>query len=77
MGVHGIYYHGAAAGPAPANGKFFELDEIPWGRIASPAELSMLKRYATEYQHGSFGIYEGDEVAGRVRELSNGRQSVG
>jgi crotonobetainyl-CoA:carnitine CoA-transferase CaiB-like acyl-CoA transferase/flavin reductase (DIM6/NTAB) family NADH-FMN oxidoreductase RutF len=71
MGVHGIYYHGAAAGPAPANGKFFELDEIPWGRIASPAELSMLKRYATEYQHGSFGIYEGDEVAGRVRELSN------
>jgi flavin reductase (DIM6/NTAB) family NADH-FMN oxidoreductase RutF len=68
-GMQRIYYHGTATGTAPGSGRFHALDAIPWDRLAIPAERSMLARYAEEHRHGTFGIYEGDEVSGRVRPL--------
>lgn len=69
-GTHRIYYHGRSHGrTAPAAGAFHGLGAIPWDRIARGPERMMLKRYAEEHTHGVFGVYEGDEVSGRVRRL--------
>ncbi len=68
-GRHGIYYHGAVIGRAPAGFKFFNLVDIPFARVSNPAERSMLKRYAEEFRHGTFGIYQGDETHGTVHKI--------
>lgn len=71
---HAIVYHGTVAGPAPKGMIYCPLDEIPLDRVASPAERSMLARYAQEYRHGQFGIYQGDAQRGIVHKVS-GRET--
>ncbi|HMB75569.1 MAG TPA: CoA transferase [Kiloniellaceae bacterium] len=67
---HSIYYHGTVAGEAPKGFAFFALEDLPLDEIAIRAERSMLSRYREEYRHGRFGIYQGDETAGLVHQVS-------
>ncbi len=65
----GVYYHGTFTGTRNCAGKRFAINNLPFDRIKNPAERSMLTRYAQEYKHGSFGIYQGDQDTGTVHQL--------
>ena len=41
-----------------------------WYMVANAAERAMLERYAVEFRHGSFGIYQGNEITGKVRRVT-------
>lgn len=66
-----IYYR-AKIDKVSANGKekYFAFAEIPWDRIASPAIVTMLKRYVTEAGRQRFGVYFGSDKNGSVKTLS-------
>ena len=72
-GAQRIIYHGAVSGDAPKGFRFFNLNELPLDQIKDEAERSMLRRYAQENQHGSFGIYHGTEVEGVVHAVAGHR----
>lgn len=68
-GGHGIYYHGTVAG-APGPGlRLFPLAGLPFDALANTAERHMLQRYAREFRHGGFGMYQGNETDGTVLRL--------
>lgn len=69
-GTHAIYYQGSFAGKPPQGMVSLPLAELPWDRIADTGERSMLKRYAGEFRHGAFGIYQGNETTGQVRRIT-------
>jgi flavin reductase (DIM6/NTAB) family NADH-FMN oxidoreductase RutF len=69
-GTNGIFYHGQVTGPVPEGMVLIPLDEVPWDRVANAAERSMLERYAGEFRHGAFGIYQGNETTGTVRRVT-------
>ena len=69
-GVHGIFYHGSVSGKAPRGYDYFKVSNLPLDRVADAAERSMLARYAEEYRHGTFGIYQGDQSVGTVHRTS-------
>lgn len=69
-GAHGIFYHGSVAGPPPDGMAYFAIDDLPLARVSNEAERSMLARYADEFRHGSFGIYEGTKTRGTVRRIA-------
>jgi flavin reductase (DIM6/NTAB) family NADH-FMN oxidoreductase RutF len=71
---HAIIYHGTVSGPAPKGMFYCPLDKIPLGRVISAPERAMLARYAHEYRHGQFGIYQGDAQRGIVHKVS-GRET--
>ncbi|WP_394689526.1 flavin reductase [Hoeflea sp.] len=70
-GQIGIYYHGTMRGPAANNAEFIPVNAIPFEQISNPVERSMMRRYAGEYQHGSFGIYQGNQDEGTVHHLAS------
>ena len=74
-GLHGIFYHGTVTGEAPEGMRYFNLQEIPLQEVRSAAERSMLARYADEFRHGSFGIYQGDESNGLVHKIARRQPS--
>ncbi|MCC5982785.1 MAG: CoA transferase [Rhodobacteraceae bacterium] len=63
---HAIYYHGSVSGSLPEGMALFPPAAIPFERITNAAERHMLRRYAEEYPHGSFGMYQGNETSGFV-----------
>ncbi len=67
---HAIYYHGHVTGAAPPGLLFCPLATLNWDAMTSPAERSMLQRYAAETESGAFGIYQGNETEGKVRRIS-------
>lgn len=70
-GAHSIVYRGEArAVDADAAAALVPFPDIPWDRIADPAERSMIERYVREREEDSFGIYVGDAASGRVRPLA-------
>jgi (E)-2-((N-methylformamido)methylene)succinate hydrolase len=69
-GMNGIYYHGQVSGPLPPGMVMLPLDALPLARVANLAERAMLGRYAEEFRHGAFGIYQGDETSGKVRRVT-------
>jgi crotonobetainyl-CoA:carnitine CoA-transferase CaiB-like acyl-CoA transferase/flavin reductase (DIM6/NTAB) family NADH-FMN oxidoreductase RutF len=69
-GATGIFYHGQVSGAAPKGMIYLPLDARPWDRVANAAERAMLERYAGEFRHGSFGIYQGNEITGKVRRVT-------
>ncbi|MCQ0091608.1 flavin reductase family protein [Roseovarius sp. M141] len=71
-GRQSIYYHGSVSGAPPAGMRFHALDDIAWDAVTSPTERSMLTRYRDEFRHGSFGIYQGDQIAGTVHRIAAG-----
>jgi flavin reductase (DIM6/NTAB) family NADH-FMN oxidoreductase RutF len=68
-GGHGIYYHGKVAGRLPDGFRMVALGDLAAAPIANEAEAQMLLRYAEEYRHGTFGIYQGNETTGAVRRV--------
>jgi hypothetical protein len=68
--MNGIYYHGQVSGPLPPGMVMLPLDALPLERVANLAERAMLGRYAEEFRHGAFGIYQGDETSGKVRRVT-------
>lgn len=70
-GHHGIFYHGTVAGLTPPGYRFIGLIDIPLAKVANPAERSMLSRFIDEFQHGNFGIYQGDETRGLVQRVTD------
>jgi len=69
-GLHSVVYHGSAEGAAPKGHQFIPIDALPFERIRSAAERSMLERFSDESKHGSFGIYHGDETRGTVHRVA-------
>lgn len=65
-----IVYHGVVQGTPGKTQNFYALGELPFERINDKAERSLLRRYAKENQHGSFGIYHGTEDEGVVHRLA-------
>ncbi|WP_282119694.1 CoA transferase [Ruegeria atlantica] len=69
-GAQRIVYHARVQGDADTGLTFFSLDILPLSRVSDDAERSLLRRYAQEHRHGTFGIYQGTEVEGVVHRLS-------
>ncbi|MEM7440008.1 MAG: CoA transferase [Pseudomonadota bacterium] len=69
-GAQRIVYHARLAGGAAAGLTYYTLDSLPLSRVSDDAERSLLRRYAKEHRHGTFGIYQGTEVEGVVHRLS-------
>ncbi len=65
-GAQRIIYHGSVNGQAPDGMRYFDLGDLPLDRVTDEAERSMLRRYAQENSHGTFGFYHGTEVEGVV-----------
>ena len=72
-GARRIIYHGNVRGEAPEGMQYFNLAALPFERVRDEAERSMLRRYAQESAHGSFGIYHGTEVEGVVHTRAGDR----
>ena len=69
-----IIYHGTVRGEPSQGLQYFDLNALPLDRVGNDAERSMLRRYAQENRHGSFGIYHGTEVEGVVHTLAGHRK---
>ena len=69
-GAQRIVYHARLQGDAVPGLTYFTLDNLPLSRVSDDAERSLLRRYAQEHRHGTFGIYQGTEVEGVVHRLS-------
>ncbi len=65
-GTQRIIYHGSVHGQPPDGMQYFDLGDLPLERVRDGAENSMLRRYAQENRHGTFGFYHGTEVEGVV-----------
>lgn len=73
-----IYYRGQVTDYINTDqGRFYDLADIPFERIADPALCTMLKRYIRERAQDAFGIYVGDERDGAVESISTGRKNGG
>lgn len=67
-----IVYHCIAGNGALRKGMFFDLDELPFDKVADPATRALLKRFADESRIGQFGVYLGDEEKGDVHRPTSG-----
>lgn len=68
-GRQNIVYRASAAAGSPDQGRFFALDDLPMDRLDAPQTADILRRFASEQTVGSFGVYFGNETAGRVHPL--------
>ncbi len=71
-GAQRIVYHGSVSGIPPKGLQFYDLNALPFDQVEDKAELSLLRRYVRENQHGTFGFYHGTAIEGVV--LSDVRQ---
>jgi len=69
-GAQRIVYHAQLLDEAEPELTYFPLDTLPLSRVTDEAARSLLRRYAQEHRHGTFGIYQGTEVEGVVHRLS-------
>ena len=65
-----IFYYGTVEGEVGTQMEYFDIQNIPFELINSTSESKMLKRYVSESKHGSFGIYDGDEISGEVKKFT-------
>ena len=72
-GAQRIIYHGTVVGAAPKGMQYFDLDAVPLDRVSDDAERSMLRRYAAENSHGTFGFYHGTDIEGVVHTRAGHR----
>lgn len=66
-----VIYRVALAEGAPASGEFFPLDALPVEDLADPQARDILRRFAAESAIGDFGVFVGNETAGRVHSLAH------
>lgn len=65
-----IVYRAGSAEGAPREGRFFALETLPMERLDTPQTADILRRFSAESRLGDFGVYFGDETAGRVHPLA-------
>lgn len=72
--VQFVVHRGHAARTATASDqsliRAFPLDQIPWDRIARPAEKAMLERYQRERATNVTGIYVGTAESGELHTVA-------
>lgn len=69
--VQFIFYRAEAQTPdEKLRDHFVPFDDIPWSQLSDDAIRAMLRRYVTERQENTFGIYVGDHRSGTVRAVS-------
>jgi len=66
--THFIFFRGEVDAGGGDN-RFRRFADLPWDRIADPAERSMLQRFVAEQERDQFGIYVGDATTGDVHNL--------
>lgn len=54
---------------------FHPLDDLPWARIADPAETAVLRRYVRERETDYFGIYVGNAETGALQHAGSGDEA--
>ncbi|MGV1871546.1 MULTISPECIES: flavin reductase family protein [Agrobacterium] len=65
-----IVYRAFASEGAPKEGRFFSSSGL-WDRtFNTPATADIVNRFAMESSIGNFGVYVGNETAGRVHSIS-------
>lgn len=64
-----VVYRVALGEGMPARGRLVGLDRVPFDRLDSAQTADILRRYAAESALGNFGLYVGNETAGRVHPL--------
>lgn len=69
-GRHHIVYRCELGAGAPADGRFFSLDAVPFDRLVDSATADILNRYAAESALGNFGMYVGNEHSGHIHPVS-------
>ena len=65
-----IVYRASAIAGTPKTGRFVLPADVPPEAYASPATSDILRRFAFESQIGNFGVYFGNEIAGKVHPIS-------
>lgn len=66
---HIVYRAGLGLGE-PQGGRMFPLSALPVDRLDSAQTADILRRFAAESMIGDFGVYFGNETAGRVHPLA-------
>ncbi len=69
LNAHMIFYHGKFSGKGNKRTVSLNLEKIPLHKIKNLAERIMIERYCEEYNHGRFGIYQGNETEGTVKKV--------
>ncbi|WP_152046841.1 flavin reductase family protein [Aureimonas psammosilenae] len=64
-----VYRTGAAEG-APRAGQFVAISDIPFDRLDTPQTADILRRFISEQALGNYGVYFGNETAGRVHAFA-------
>lgn len=64
-----------ATGGAPDKGAFVDMSPEALGDVTDPAMRTMLERLAEESRVGNYGIYFGNQDAGRVALVTKGKTS--
>ncbi|WP_205910454.1 flavin reductase [Rhizobium sp. FY34] len=66
---HLVYRAFAGEGPV-STGRFVPIDTLAQAAFETPATADVLKRFAMESSIGNFGVYFGNEIAGRVHSIA-------
>lgn len=72
-GQQNIAFLCSAATGDPSKGAFVPLSQSGMSDVTDPAIRTMLERLATESEQGMFGVYVGDQDAGRVSTSGIGK----
>lgn len=65
-----IVYRAFAGEGAPREGSFIAIDQLSGAKFQGPATADVLNRFAMESSIGNFGVYFGNETAGRVHSIA-------
>ena len=71
-GRQAIVYRASIGSGEPRSGRLIRLSELPYEQLNSQQAVDILKRFSAESHLGNFGVYFGDETAGRVHPLTMG-----
>lgn len=65
-----IVYRASVGEGEPAEGRFLQPADLPPETLANPATADILRRFAAESSIGNFGVYFGNETAGKVHPVA-------
>ena len=65
-----IVYRASVGEGEPSEGSFLPPGDLSPERLANPATADILRRFAAESSIGNFGVYFGNETAGKVHPIA-------
>jgi len=65
-----IVYRASIGEGEPAEGRFLQPGDVSPDMLANPATADILRRFAAESSIGNFGVYFGNETAGKVHPVA-------